>query len=62
MRKIVPPNFEFNYLDAPESEIKVKRAYKKIFDIARENIIKRRKNKMRGGETYVQRRNDQYIN
>lgn len=61
MRKIMRPKFEFNHLKSSESETKIKRAYKTIFDIAKENILKRRKNKRRGGDSYDQGRNDQYI-
>lgn len=42
MRKIAPLKFEFVYIDAPDSKERLKRAYGRIFAIARQNIINRR--------------------
>jgi hypothetical protein len=61
MRKVAPLKFQFKFVDGRESKIKIKRVYKNIFDIARQNILKRRKTNTKGGEYYDQRRNDKYV-
>jgi hypothetical protein len=53
MRKITPLKFQFNYIDNPDSESKVKSAYRRIFNIAKQNILERRKIKKKGGEKHV---------
>lgn len=54
MRKIAPLKFEFNFVDSSDSEARVNRTYKRIFEIARRNILQRRQ-KMKGGDKYVAR-------
>lgn len=43
MRKVQPITFEFKYIDASDSEARRKMAFKRIYEIAKQNIIKRRR-------------------
>lgn len=47
MKRIMPPEININYLDAPDSEKRLQLAYSRIFEIARGNIIKRKQLKGR---------------
>jgi len=52
MRKIMPLKITFYYVDAPDSKQRLMRAYNRIFAIAKQNIIERRRleeQKKKGG-------------
>ena len=50
MRKVIPPNIQFNYVDKPESAERLKLAYDRLFTMARQNIIQ--KKKLKGGRLH----------
>ncbi|MEO6077462.1 MAG: hypothetical protein ABIP54_01635 [Candidatus Andersenbacteria bacterium] len=41
-KKVKVPKIVFHFQDTPESKARLKKAYERIFDIARANIYKRR--------------------
>jgi len=43
MRKIMPPNIKFIYVDKPDSTERLKQVYDRIFTLARQNIIEKKK-------------------
>ena len=47
MKRIMPPVIEVHYVGAPDSEKRLQLAYSRIFEIARRNIIERKKSKER---------------
>jgi hypothetical protein len=48
VKKIIPPTITYIYANSPESQERVRRAYFRIFNIARQNLLKKHafKNKM----------------
>lgn len=57
MRKVQPITLEFEYANTPESNQRLKAAYNRIFEIAKQNILERRKSQQKGGE----KSNDQKV-
>lgn len=43
MRRIMPPNIKFIYTDKPENAERLMLVYDRIFTMARQNIIERKK-------------------
>lgn len=46
MRKVKPPTIKWVYVDSEESERRRKQAFNRIFQIAKQNIIERRKREL----------------
>ncbi len=47
-RKIKPLTIRYHFVNSPDSEERVQRAFNRIFDIAKENLLKKQKrNKIR---------------
>lgn len=51
MRKVKPIKIEWIYVNSPESEERIQRAYNRIFDIAWANILRKREEKAKKGST-----------
>lgn len=47
MSRIKVPKVRFTYVNAPDSQERLKRAYSRIFAIARRNIMEREKRKQK---------------
>lgn len=47
MNKIMPPEMSLNYVGATDSEKRLQMGYNRIFEIARRNIIQKKKSKER---------------
>lgn len=43
MRKVMPITFKFKYIDASDSEERLRRVYNRIFIIAKHNILERKR-------------------
>jgi len=52
MRRVIPPTIKFIYLDKSESEKRLRMAYGRIFEIAKRNVLERRRNgKTKNGDS-----------
>ncbi len=43
MKRVMPIHVKFMYLNAPESEKRVQIAYNRIFELAKRNILERKR-------------------
>ena len=42
-RKVKPLTIKYTFVNSPDSEERVQRAFNKIFDIAKENLLKKQR-------------------
>lgn len=43
MKRVIPPTIEFHYVDAPDSAKRLQLAYNRILEIARRNLVKKKR-------------------
>ena len=51
MRKIAPLTFHFTYIQSPMGEVGVKNAYRRIYEMAKRNILMRKEMESKGINT-----------
>lgn len=52
MKRIMPLKFRFIYINGPDSEERIQRVCNRIFEIAKQNLVKRQK----GGGLWIEKK------